>query len=289
MRNWPGILILLLAWPINAVALPFSDETYVADEHNSEWHFSGTKVKCELRHEIPGFGTAYFLRRAGQTLSFHIDSFQPTPSAVDAELREASPTWVYDEPDLLVESVTLNKGLRPLLLKRKQATRILASLDRGMLSSIDFSDWDDARKRVHLQLSPVYFQAPYQDFRKCLKQLSTKGFADYRITEIHFPLDIHELNEDSRMVINKLAEFVKEDKEIKRIKIFGHADDQGSTKYNLRLSERRSKSVSDYLLASGVESNLLVKYHFGESRPKVRGRTEQARAANRRADIELDK
>ncbi|MBL3528274.1 MAG: OmpA family protein [gamma proteobacterium endosymbiont of Lamellibrachia anaximandri] len=289
MRCWPGILILLFAWSINAVALPFSDETYVADEHNSEWHFSGTKVKCELRHEVPGFGTAYFLRRAGQTLSLHIDSFQPTPSTVDAELREASPAWVYDEPDQLVESVTLNKGLRPLLLKRKQATRILASLDRGMLSSIDFSDWDDARKRVHLQLSPVYFQAPYQDFRRCLKQLPAKGFADYRFTEILFPLDVHDLNEDSRRVIYKLAEFVKEDKEIKRIKIFGHADDQGSKKYNLKLSERRSKSVSDYLLASGVESNLLMKYHYGESRPKVRGLTERARAANRRADIELDK
>ncbi|QYZ64987.1 MAG: OmpA family protein [Gammaproteobacteria bacterium (ex Lamellibrachia satsuma)] len=289
MRSWPGILILLLAWPINAAALPFSDEIHVADEHNSEWHFSGTKVKCELRHEIPGFGTAYFLRRAGQTLSFHIDSFQPTPSAVDAELREVSPAWVYDEPDLLVESVTLNIGLRPLLLKRKQATRILASLDRGMLSSIDFPDWDDARKRVHLQLSPVYFQTPYQDFRKCLKQLPAKGFADYRLTEVHFPLDIHDLNEDSRMVIRKLAEFVKADGEIKRIKISGHADDQGSRKYNLRLSERRSQSVSDFLLANGVENNLLSKYHYGESRPKVRGRTERARSVNRRADIELEK
>ncbi len=67
--------------------------------------------------------------------------------------------------------------------------------------------------------------------------------------------------------------------------IEGHTDDIGSEEYNLGLSARRARSVSEYLSSHGVEQGRISTSALGESRPQVQGTTEQARAANRRVVI----
>src|SRR5205807_64229 len=47
----------------------------------------------------------------------------------------------------------------------------------------------------------------------------------------------------------------------------GHTDNRGSRPYNLDLSNRRAKSVVDYLTAKGISSKRLAYRGFGFDRP----------------------
>jgi len=285
---WYGNLVcLLLLLPEIAYTGLVAPDIYMVEANYSEWQFAGNRAKCELQHEIPRFGIGRFLRVAGEELSFRIDSFQPIPESVEALLREISPAWEPGKPDPLVQEISLKKGLVPVELKRKPAAWLLSSLAKGQIGSFDFVDWDDTRKTVHLRLSPVNYQRPYREFKRCLKDLSSMGFLAFKESEVRFPLDVHELGPAARDFLRQLADYLVADASIRRVEINGHADDQGTHPYNQRLSERRARSVFDFLTASGVNSALMQRDAYGESKPRMAGRTKRARAANRRAEIRL--
>lgn len=280
------LLLLLPSLPL-AAAQPLDAEVYMAGVHESAWQFSGSSALCELRHEIPQFGHARFHRLAGGQLGFEINSYQPVPERVEAVLREASPEWEHAPADPLEQMVTVDSGRKPITLDRRPAGWLLSSLAKGQIGSFDLLDWNDSRKQMRIRLSPVNFQRPYREFKQCLAQLSGKGFESIRQTTVHFPLDVHSLDQTAQERLQGLADYIQADSSITAVQIAGHADDQGERPYNLRLSARRAKSVRDGLIALGVKSTHLRSRHYGESRPKVRGRTETARAANRRVEIEL--
>jgi outer membrane protein OmpA-like peptidoglycan-associated protein len=70
-----------------------------------------------------------------------------------------------------------------------------------------------------------------------------------------------------------------------RILIEGHADEDGSERYNMSLSMRRAQSVANFLISNGISPNRIDIQAFGESMPAVPGDDEDARAKNRRAVI----
>ena len=53
------------------------------------------------------------------------------------------------------------------------------------------------------------------------------------------------------------------------IELAAHTDRKGSEEYNMRLSERRAKSVIDYLIAAGIDPQRLSPKGYGESVPKT--------------------
>ena len=63
----------------------------------------------------------------------------------------------------------------------------------------------------------------------------------------------------------------------------GHADERGTPEYNIALSERRAKAVVTYLENMGVMSGQLSIVSYGEEKPMVKDRSEQAFSKNRRA------
>ncbi len=50
-----------------------------------------------------------------------------------------------------------------------------------------------------------------------------------------------------------------------RVRVEGHTDDRGGQVYNLRLSLRRSHSVRQYLIASGIDESRLISKGYGKS------------------------
>ena len=56
---------------------------------------------------------------------------------------------------------------------------------------------------------------------------------------------------------------------------------------NLQLSERRAKSVVDYLSAHGVSSNRLRSKGYGEKKPLAANDTEAHRQLNRRIELHI--
>ncbi len=103
---------------------------------------------------------------------------------------------------------------------------------------------------------------------------------------IRFKIKSAYLKKDAKAVLDKLAQTIKENPEMK-IEIQGHACEIGTEKYNYDLSVRRAKSVRDYLVQKGIKKNRLTIKGFGEKIPIVMGHTEEARAKNRRVEFKI--
>ena len=71
------------------------------------------------------------------------------------------------------------------------------------------------------------------------------------------------------------------------VEIVGHTDSVGSEDYNLALSERRGRSVADFLVNRSAEPSRLVVEAMGESEPVASNASVAGRAANRRVEIVL--
>lgn len=69
------------------------------------------------------------------------------------------------------------------------------------------------------------------------------------------------------------------------IKIIGHTDNTGNVDYNQTLSEKRAKSVDDYLLAQGVSQDRMTFEGKGIHDPIADNSSVEGRALNRRVEI----
>ena len=71
------------------------------------------------------------------------------------------------------------------------------------------------------------------------------------------------------------------------IKVHGHTDDVGSDTYNQELSEKRAQAVRDYLVQAGIGAEIITTKGYGKSKPLLAGKTPDARAKNRRVEVEI--
>ena len=102
------------------------------------------------------------------------------------------------------------------------------------------------------------------------------------------------LNAAARADIDEAAEWAKSEKEKGNtngwlVQIVGFADTSGNTAKNRALSDRRAKTVIDYLvLKYNIDLRRLVQpYGYGESKPIASNKTAAGRAQNRRVEIRI--
>jgi OmpA-OmpF porin, OOP family len=76
-------------------------------------------------------------------------------------------------------------------------------------------------------------------------------------------------------------------KSARTVKITGYTDNVGSKNYNVKLSQRRAKAVSDYLVKLGADAKKMKVSGKGEAGPIADNRTKEGRAKNRRVEIEV--
>ena len=73
------------------------------------------------------------------------------------------------------------------------------------------------------------------------------------------------------------------------VEIRGYTDSVGEEKKNQGLSERRAKSVKDFLVSEGVDADRLDTKGFGEADPVDTNDTAEGRANNRRVSFKVTK
>jgi len=89
-----------------------------------------------------------------------------------------------------------------------------------------------------------------------------------------------------RKEVARVARYMIDHPDVKAI-IEGHTDWIASEKYNLELGRRRAETVRDALVERGVSPDRLSIISYGESRPIADNTTDEGRARNRRAVINL--
>jgi len=103
---------------------------------------------------------------------------------------------------------------------------------------------------------------------------------------IRFAFDKSTLRPEDKEVLSRIAGILSILKGY-QIYVYGYTDDIGTREYNQKLSERRARSVYDYLVENGLNPNIMTTKGFGEADPLVPGDSEKARAINRRVEIGL--
>ncbi len=106
------------------------------------------------------------------------------------------------------------------------------------------------------------------------------------LNNITFETNSADLNVNSYAELDKVTDLMMNNPSIK-VEISAHTDDVGSDNYNLVLSERRAKSVVDYLVLHDVPVNRLIYKGYGESQPLFPNDTDEHRAQNRRVELKI--
>ena len=103
---------------------------------------------------------------------------------------------------------------------------------------------------------------------------------------VHFDYDSSNLSSQSKSALETNAGLMQDFPNI-RVEIQGHADERGTTDYNLALGQKRARAISDYLSRMGVPDSRLSVVSYGEERPISSDSDEVAWSQNRRAEFRL--
>jgi len=103
---------------------------------------------------------------------------------------------------------------------------------------------------------------------------------------IRFDTNKSSLTPTAKANLNKLVNVFTEYPDT-NIQIYGYTDNTGSEAYNLTLSEQRSSSVKEYLIAKGLHSSRFSTSGFGEADPIATNETADGRTQNRRVEFAI--
>lgn len=101
---------------------------------------------------------------------------------------------------------------------------------------------------------------------------------------IRFDFNMADLRPDAREVLDTFAKCMTKNADW-RLTIEGHADERGTTDYNLQLGDRRASSVKEYLVRLGVDKARVKTISYGEEKPLDTSGTEAAWSTNRRGEL----
>ena len=104
-------------------------------------------------------------------------------------------------------------------------------------------------------------------------------------SSLAFKINSAELNSSYKDDLSSAAEVFKNYSDT-NILIEGHTDDSGSAEFNMSLSEKRAKTVADYLVSQGIDASRLTTKWYGEDQPKYPN-DDANREKNRRVELAI--
>jgi OOP family OmpA-OmpF porin len=103
---------------------------------------------------------------------------------------------------------------------------------------------------------------------------------------INFAFDSARIEPEFEPVLDVAVEELQNNPNIS-VEVSGHTDSTGTDEYNQGLSERRARSVVDYLVRKGIDRGRLEAVGHGESMPVADNATRDGRAQNRRVELNV--
>lgn len=113
-----------------------------------------------------------------------------------------------------------------------------------------------------------------------------KAGAAVVLNNLFFDTGKYTLEPKSKTELDKLIAFMQLNAHVK-IEISGHTDDVGSDEANQILSEKRAKSVVDYLNGKAIGKGRISYRGYGESKPVKPNTSDENRQVNRRIEMKI--
>jgi outer membrane protein OmpA-like peptidoglycan-associated protein len=106
------------------------------------------------------------------------------------------------------------------------------------------------------------------------------------LSNVFYEFDSWKITKESFSELDKLVKLLSDNKKI-TVEIDGYTDAIGTDAYNLELSQKRARSVLDYLAGKGIISQRLSFKGFGSASPLGDNITNDGRKLNRRTEIRI--
>jgi outer membrane protein OmpA-like peptidoglycan-associated protein len=134
--------------------------------------------------------------------------------------------------------------------------------------NFDFSDKIGRDKVLDIPLEPI------------------KQNAKEILNNIFFDTAKWDLKPESTVELDKLVALLKTNPNVP-IEISGHTDDVGKDADNMILSQKRAKSVVNYLVEKGVNAAKIKSEGYGKTRPYLPNTSDENRKLNRRIEVKF--
>ena len=92
---------------------------------------------------------------------------------------------------------------------------------------------------------------------------------------------------ESLETLKDVARALRDNPQIKKLRIEGHTDSVGSAPTNMKLSQLRANAVKAQLVKNGVEPGRLEAVGYGKTQPLASNATSAGRAQNRRTEFKI--
>ena len=101
---------------------------------------------------------------------------------------------------------------------------------------------------------------------------------------VNFDFDSSVLTQESQQILDRTASALINAPHV-MVEVAGFTDSVGDARYNLNLSNERSRAVVQYLTSKGVAASQLTAKGYGEEYPIAENTTEEGRQKNRRTEL----
>ena len=95
---------------------------------------------------------------------------------------------------------------------------------------------------------------------------------------VHFDFNKSKIRPGDAAVLDEAASTLKANPNV-TINVNGYCDAIGGEEYNMKLSDRRSDAVVDYLVKAGIPSSQLIAHGYGKTNFVATNDTAEGRAA----------
>jgi len=185
-----------------------------------------------------------------------------------------------------------------------ESTVEITDLQSGELSSISISDTENGEflsvllphreYAINISRKGYFFYSGRIDImdnesstiKKTFKLTKIQKGASANLQNIYFDTDKWKIKGVSLPELNKLVNLLNQNSDIS-ILIEGHTDNTGKKNHNQLLSEKRAKSVMEFLISKDIDPNRLSFKGFGAEKPILDNLTEFGKRVNRRTTLRV--
>lgn len=272
-------LRVLLALPLVAGAGNLYGQTYITSFSEAEWNTKSGPFSCELSHAISGFGSIHLIRKTavGETLEIKASKrhFDAGPLGISA----VPPSWRSEAAHRDLGQVTASSV--SLIIKAPQIAGITSSLKQG--SNVIFTS-----PNLQVGVEARKFGDAFASYERCVKNLIPYTFNQLARTQLNYGAKDEELKSSSKTHLDKIARYMKADKNVLGIIVDAHADSQTSPEESESLSKRQAELVASYLGDKGIPDGLITARWHGDKFPIASNQTKAGQDKNRRITLRLE-
>lgn len=101
---------------------------------------------------------------------------------------------------------------------------------------------------------------------------------------VYFDFDESTIRTDTETALREKVGILRANPAV-MLRMEGHADERGTSEYNIALGNERAEAVIQFLAGFGISSDRFTSVSYGEEQPAATGSNEDAWARNRRVEF----